>query len=83
MEKCSPMFAYVRLCSLNRKKIVEGAARGHRGREGREKEECPSSVAASHRVNPSAVAPLRRVDRVQNQVGRCARRLRIAKCTKR
>ncbi len=28
---CSPMFAYVRLCSLDRKKNVEGAARGHRG----------------------------------------------------
>jgi hypothetical protein len=25
------MFAYVRLCSLNGRKIVEGAARGHRG----------------------------------------------------
>src|SRR6266849_3162091 len=27
--KCSLMFAYVRLCSLNRKKIVEGATRCH------------------------------------------------------
>ena len=37
---CSPMFAYVRLCSLNGRKNVEGAARGRWGREGRKKEEC-------------------------------------------
>ena len=37
---CSLMFGYVRLCSLNGRKNVESAARGHRGREGRQKEEC-------------------------------------------
>src|SRR6266849_2163959 len=31
MRKCSLMFAYVRLCSLNGRKIVESAARGHWG----------------------------------------------------
>jgi hypothetical protein len=31
LRLCSPMFAYVRLCSLNGKKNVEGATRGHRG----------------------------------------------------
>ena len=28
---CSPMFAYVRLCSLNGRKTVAGAARGRSG----------------------------------------------------
>ena len=29
LRLCSLMFAYVRLCSLNSKKILEGAAHGH------------------------------------------------------
>jgi len=70
---CSLMFAYVRLCSLNRKKNVEGAAHGHRGMQNARNDDRAKPVRSDRqsgqiRPNPTKSDQIRPNAAKSNQV---------------
>jgi hypothetical protein len=48
---CSPMFAYVRLCSLNSRKTLAAAGRGHCGLQNARNDELAKPVRNGRRPN--------------------------------
>ena len=72
MEKCSLMFAYVRLCSLNGKKNVE-----------KPNGECPEATEGTEVTEDAGIGENDgdREDALPPNSGRCARPMGIAKCT--
>jgi hypothetical protein len=72
MGKCSPMFAYVRLCPLNGRKNVEGAARGHWDCKMHEmmkgRSRCGTAVTQPNKPNPTKSDQIRSNPAKSNQV---------------